>query len=152
MEPSQILGCYRAQACSRQWRGFLTALAGEFSDALPHGDLVRLMARLGARFAQAHPLGPVDTLEGFAAAANAVWSSIDWGLAAYEDGGDRLLIHHVASPLSAVLGAPEGWDTGFLEGAYRQWLRTAGMVPVLDVAHVPGEHPDLCTYMVSRVL
>lgn len=151
MEPSQMLGHYRSQACSRQWRGFLLALAEEFGTALPRSDLLRLMSRLGERFARTHALPQVDTLEALEAAANTVWSSIDWGQAAFEDGSDRLLIHHAASPLSAVLGAPEGWDTGFLEGVYRQWLRSAGMLSMLDVNHVPGNDPDLCTYAVSRV-
>ena len=50
-----------------------------------------------------------------------------------------------------VLGARAGWDTGFLEGVYRQWFRAAGMMSVLDVRYLQSDHPDVATYTLSRV-
>lgn len=151
MEPSRLLDYYRSQACSYQWRGFLAALAEELSGALSAEDLAKVMGRLGERFARERALPRVETLEALESEANAVWSSIGWGRAAFEDAGDRMFIRHAASPLAVVPGAPAGWDTGFLEGVYRQWLRSAGMIALLDVNPVPGDDPDVRVCMVSRV-
>ncbi|MGV8960525.1 MAG: cellulose biosynthesis protein BcsD [Stenotrophomonas sp.] len=151
MHSPELLDYYRAHACSRQWRLFLLALAEEFDSALPEAELARLMARIGERFAQAHGLPLAATLEELQAAANAVWSQIDWGCVVFEESVERVCIHHAASPLSAVLGGKVGWHTGFLEGVYRQWFRAAGMLPVLDIRHTPSELVDVSTYTLSRV-
>lgn len=151
MNPSALLDHYRANACSRQWQGFLLALSDEFDSALPEAELARLMARIGERFGRAHALPPVDTLEAMEQAANAVWSQMDWGWVVFEEAPEQVSIRHASSPLSALLGTKVGWDTAFLEGVYRQWFRAMGMVSVLDIRHQPGKGPDVSTYTLSRV-
>lgn len=151
MNSSAPLDYYRTHVCSRQWRGFLLALCEEFDSALPDAELARLMARIGERFGRAHALPAVATLEELQGAANAVWSSAEWGQVAFEELPEQVHIHHAASPLSALLGGRVGWDTGFLEGVYRQWFRAAGMVSVLDVRYLQSDTPDVATYTLSRV-
>jgi len=151
MNSSALLDYYRAHACSRQWRGFLLALCEEFDSALPDAELSRLMARIGERFGRDHALPVAATLEELQHAANAVWSATEWGQVVFEEAPEQVRIHHAASPLSAVLGARAGWDTGFLEGVYRQRFRAAGMMSVLDVRYLQSDHPDVATYTLSRV-
>lgn len=151
MNSAALLDHYRANACSRQWRGFLLAMSEEFDSALPDADLARLMARIGERFGRAHELPPADTLDALQAAANTVWSALDWGWLVLEEDAAQVRILHAASPLSAVLGGRVGWDAAFLEGVYRQWFRAAGMASVLDVRHAPGESQDVSIYTLSRV-
>ncbi len=151
MNSSDLLDYYRQQACSRQWRGFLVALADEFDSALSSAELERLMSRIGERFGRAHPLPAVETLSDLQDAANAVWSSTDWGRVKFDEQAEQVRIQHAASPLSTVLGARVGWDTGFLEGVYRQWFRAAGMVSVLDIRCIHSDKTDVAIYTLSRV-
>jgi len=50
------------QQCARQWRGFLQAMAVEFSAALPSDELRDLMQRIGVKFALQNPLPTCTTL------------------------------------------------------------------------------------------
>lgn len=113
--------------CSRQWRGFLAALGAEFASALPQQDLFMLMARVGMRFASAHPLAPSQTVEGLQAAMNQIWTAFDWGVVGLRQTQAGMEIWHRFSPLTAAFGEERGlWATGFLQGAYQQWLEAAG--------------------------
>jgi hypothetical protein len=123
MEPAHI---HRLQ-CSRQWRGFLTALAEEFVSALPPEELATLMARIGMRFAVEHPLPASDTVQGLQDAMNGVWNALDWGAVELSQSPGGMEITHRFSPLAAAFGEPHGaWATGFLQGAYQQWFDAAG--------------------------
>lgn len=123
MEPAHI---HRLQ-CSRQWRGFMAALAEEFVSALPSQELVTLMARIGMRFAAEHPLPASDTVQGLQDTMNRVWSALDWGVAELEQNPAGMEITHRFSPLAAAFGEPHApWATGFLQGAYQQWFDAAG--------------------------
>ena len=150
MNPTVPLDYYRARSCAPQWRGFVRALDEEFGQALGEADRFRLMARIGARFAQAHPLPVVASLDALQAAANAVWSMLDWGYASFEEGQDQVLVRHGASPLAVVLGGDSPLADGFLEGVYRQWFQAAGMSDGLDVRSAGAESPDVATYVLSR--
>ena len=150
VNPTELLDGYRELACARQWRGFLRAMAAEFDQALPEEESARLMARIGQRFADAHALPPVATVEALQAAVNAVWADCEWGWAAFEERPDQLRIVHAASPLAAALGGGR-WHHGFLEGAYRHWLRGAGMLAVLDVRHLATGNRDISIFGVGRV-
>jgi len=151
MDASLLLDHYRMQACSRQWRGFLQAMADEFADALPDAELARLMARMGERFALAHPLAPADDLAVLQAACNGIWSNLDWGSAQFSEQPGEVTIEHLGAPLSALLGAGASWAGGFLEGVYRGWFQAAGMLPGLDVQHLPGTSADVSRYVLARV-
>lgn len=150
MTPEGPLDYYRSQACVPQWRGFLHALGAEFEQALDPSDRARLMARIGARFAEAHPLPAVASLDALQAAANAVWSSLEWGYGSFEEQQDRVLIRHGASPLATVLGTGSACADGFLEGVYRQWFQAAGMSAGLDVRSGAAESADVSTFILSR--
>lgn len=126
-------------------------MATEFGQALPDEESARLMVRIGQRFADVHALPSVATVEALAASANAVWAECEWGWAVFEERSDHLRIVHAGSPLAVALGPDNGWHHGFLEGAYRHWLRGAGMLAVLDVRHVATENRDLSIFTVARV-
>ncbi len=151
MNPAELLDGYRDRSCARQWRSFLRAMAAEFGQALPDEESARLMARIGQRFADAHPLPPAATVQALQASVNAVWSECEWGWAAFEERHDQLRIVHACSPFAVALGPGNGWQHGFLEGAYRHWLRAAGMLAVLDVRHLATENRDLSIFTVARV-
>ena len=151
MDSSSLLDHYRAQACSRQWRGFLQAMADEFADALPDAELARLMARMGERFALAHPLVPADDLMGMQDACNRVWRELEWGSAQFSEAPEAVTIAHLGAPLVALLGGEAAWAGGFLEGVYRGWFRAAGMLPGLDVQQLPGASADVARYLLARV-
>ncbi|WP_024869995.1 cellulose biosynthesis protein BcsD [Pseudoxanthomonas suwonensis] len=150
MNLNNTLDYYRSQSCSPQWRGFLRALAEEVAQGLDEDDQARLMARIGRRFAQAHPLPKAATLQELQAHVDALWSSLDWGFAVFEEQPDQVVIRHVASPLAAVLGQTS-LATGFLEGVYREWFRAAGMSARLDVSTGATESPDVATFLLCRV-
>nr|WP_255681966.1 cellulose biosynthesis protein BcsD [Luteimonas sp. BDR2-5] len=151
MSASELLGYYRAHACPLQWRGFLCALGDEFEDALSDAELTLLMSRIGGRFAQAHPLPDVDTLDALQAALNAIWNARNWGYVVFEELPDRVLIRHGASPLASALGGERIWAAGFLEGAYREWFRAAGMLAGLDVRMAAPQSADVADFVLSRV-
>lgn len=151
MSSTEPLEYYRSHACAAQWRGFVRALGEEFERALGETDSARLMARIGERFAQAHPLPGAASLDALQGAANAVWSALDWGYAQFEEQPDRILIHHGASPLAAALGPSAGWSAGFLEGVYRAWFRAAGMPALLEVRATASASPDVATFVLSHV-
>ena len=151
MNSESLLDYHRGHVCSRQWSGFLVAMAQEFENALPEGELMKLMARIGVRFARANPLPQVETLEQLQLAANEVWQQSRWGAVSFHEDADQVLIYHLVSPLRVVLGTGAHWGAGFLEGVYRQWFKAAGMLSVLDIGFVPGDHPDISTYTLSRV-
>lgn len=151
MSASETLDLYRLQGCSLQWRGFVLAMAEEFRDALPEADVARLMARIGERFARAHPLPPVESLEALAVAANGVWAGLSWGAVRMEEGDSEVVIEHLAAPLSALLVNHGSWNMSFLEGVYRVWFREAGMLPSLDLEPGPGGSADVSRYVLRRV-
>lgn len=151
MPSVDALSVYREQACSRQWRGFLQALATEFEEALPAPELERLMSRVGERFAQVHPLPEVVSLEQLQQACNRVWSGLDWGEVVFEEGEMAVDIVHAGAPLGPAFGRLAGWPQGFLLGAYRHWLRAAGMLPGLDVRPADGGTEDVVHYRLARV-
>lgn len=123
IEPAYI---HRLQ-CSRQWRGFLAALAEEFASALPPEELATLMARIGMRFAAEHPLPANDTVQALQDAMNRVWDSLDWGMAELGQSSEGMEITHRFSPVAAAFGEPHAdWASGFLQGVYQQWFDAAG--------------------------
>ena len=151
MNPVELLEGYRERSCARQWRDFLRAMAVEFDQALPGGESARLMARIGQRFADVHVLPPAATVQALQASINAVWAECEWGWAVLEERPDQLRIVHAGSPFAAALGHGNGWHHGFLEGAYRHWLRGAGMLAALDVRHVATENRDISIFTIARV-
>ena len=122
MNPTELLDGYRERACARQWRGFLRAMAAEFDQALPEEESARLMARIGQRFADAHALPPVATVEALQAAVNAVWTDCEWGWAAFEERPDYA---HLARDLNMPIGSI-GPTRGRCLGKLRAALEAAG--------------------------
>jgi hypothetical protein len=126
--------------CSRQWRGFLQALAAEFTQALSNEELRELMFRVGERFACAHLLGPCATLSDLQQRMTDVWCNADWGSVTLVQQKEQLsIIHHCAPLLAGMDKSNIDWSLGFLQGAYQKWFDTAG-AGSLRVA--PGEPTD----------
>ncbi|WP_269509708.1 cellulose biosynthesis protein BcsD [Burkholderia sp. IMCC1007] len=121
-----ILEHFLERQVSLQWRGFLEALAGEFTDQLDRNELRHLMARVGMRFAAAHPLGPCESTDDLTAALNARWRDAQWGYAELSDERDFLRIVHYAAPLRALGNGHLAWSSAFLEGAYQGWFDSVG--------------------------
>ncbi|MBN3788761.1 cellulose biosynthesis protein BcsD [Burkholderia sp. Ac-20353] len=111
---------------SPQWRGFLEALANEFADQLDHDELRQLMARVGARFAAAHPLPHCESTNDLASALNAQWREVQWGYVELADERDFLRITHYAAPLRAFGDGALAWSPAFLQGAYQTWFDSLG--------------------------
>jgi len=130
----RLIDYYEAGHCSMQWRGFLHALANEFSDALPWHDLRRLMARIGARYASDYPLERYETLDEWCLAVNRCWQKNDFGFAVVRDQNRHLEIRHYGAPLFLAMGMDKAqWAVGFLEGVYYAWFVQAGMGTGLEV-------------------
>lgn len=126
--------------CSRQWRGFLQAMASEFKQALSSDELRELMFRVGQRFALAHPLTPCTTLSDLQLHMSQVWRDADWGWVTLVQQKEQLdILHHCAPLLSGMGQSNVDWSLGFLQGTYQQWFDAAGAGP-LRVA--PGEATD----------
>lgn len=141
---------YRARGCSRQWRGFVQAMAEEFAAELPAHELLTLMARIGLRFARVHPLEGGASLAEVESAANRVWSEQDWGLCRLSERADCVEIVHACAPINAALDAE--WSDGFLEGVYEGWFRQLGMLAGLAVRAVPPESADLRCFRLARAV
>lgn len=134
MPSDRLIDYYEESHCSMQWRGFIHALANEFSDALPWQDLRRLMARIGARFAADYPVESYENLDDWCLAANQSWRRNDFGYAVVRDQNRHLEIRHYGAPLLVAVGADKAkWAVGFLEGVYYAWFVQAGMGAGLEV-------------------
>jgi hypothetical protein len=121
-----LLDYYTRQQASTQWRAFLTALAQEFETQLETAQLRELMARIGVRFADAHPARACATLDDLASFFNTTWSSLDWGFVNLVEQDDYLAIEHFCAPLAAFGEAAGRWTPAFLQGAYQRWLDELG--------------------------
>lgn len=129
--------------CSRQWRGFLVAMADEFVSALPAQELATLMARIGVRFAAGHPLPACETVQGLQQEMNRVWDLLEWGWAELYQTGEGMEVVHHFSPLTAAFGQTQvPWACGFLQGVYQHWFAAAGAeglrVDVVSTADAQG--------------
>ena len=106
-----------------QWKAFLQNLANELVNVGTDGELHALAQRAGARFAEAHPLPPCETLDDIGNAMREAWTAIDWGWVDLFEQEDHLQIVHHCSPLVAGFGEQHaGWAVGYLEGAYQHWF------------------------------
>ncbi|WP_295930712.1 cellulose biosynthesis protein BcsD [uncultured Xanthomonas sp.] len=141
---------YRTHACSRQWRGFLRALAEEFAAELGAEDLALLMARIGRRFAAEHTVGACTTLQELEDAVNRVWDRLEWGYARFEEHADRVELLHAGSPLHIGLAGQAGGADGFLEGVYQAWFVQVGMSAGLGVRALSSGHEDLRRFVLAR--
>ncbi len=138
-----IIEYFTEQQCSRQWKGFLRAFAGEFATQLDEADLRALMRRMGARFAQDADidLAACRTLDDLQLAMGRVWVGLDWGWVELADRDQYLEIIHHCAPLLGAFGADaQRWSPGFLEGAYQAWFASvnAGQLEVRQATE-----PDL---------
>ncbi|WP_244828577.1 cellulose biosynthesis protein BcsD [Caballeronia sp. TF1N1] len=111
---------------SRQWRGFLGALAEEFEAQIGRAELRQLMHRVGSRFADARPLPQCDSTADLAHALNALWRDSEWGFVELADEREYLSIVHYCAPLPAFGASALAWTPTFLEGAYQHWLSGLG--------------------------
>lgn len=139
---------YRDRGCSRQWRGFVQAMADEFAAELPAHELPTLMARIGLRFARLHPLQESVSLVEVEAGANRIWSEHDWGMCRLLERTESVEILHACAPINVALDAD--WSDGFLEGVYEGWFRQLGMLAGLAVRVVPPESADLRRFRLAR--
>ncbi|WP_254459143.1 cellulose biosynthesis protein BcsD [Xanthomonas sacchari] len=142
---------YRTHACSRQWRGFLHALAEEFAAELGAEDLALLMARIGRRFAAEHPVGTCATLQDLEEAANRIWDRLEWGYVRFEEQADRLDLLHAGSPLHIGLAGQATGADGFMEGVYQAWFVQVGMSAGLCVRALSSANEDLRRFVLTRV-
>ncbi|WP_017159511.1 cellulose biosynthesis protein BcsD [Xanthomonas phaseoli] len=143
------LPLYRTRSCSRQWLGFVRAMAEEFGAELSEDDLALLMARIGRRFAREQRLAPCATLDDAQHAANAVWDRCDWGQCVLEEYADHVQIRHAGAPLSVALHGA-AWSDGFLQGVYEGRFRQLGMLAGLAVQSVPSDTVDVRRLVLAR--
>ncbi|MCS3746717.1 MULTISPECIES: hypothetical protein [unclassified Xanthomonas] len=143
------LSLYRTRSCSRQWLGFVRAMAEEFGAELPEHDLATLMARIGRRFAREHRLAPCIALDQVQQAANAIWDSCDWGQCTMDEHPDHVQIRHGGAPLSVALDGA-AWSDGFLQGVYEGWFQQLGMLAGLAVQSAPADTVDLRLFVLAR--
>jgi hypothetical protein len=151
MSSPELQTHFRSQACSRQWRGFLRALAQEFAAELSTQDMALLMARIGRRFAGAHPIGVCATLEQVQDAVNQIWDRMEWGYARLEEQADRVDVLHVGSPLQIAMAAEACGADGFLEGVYHGWFEQAGMLAGLGIRTLPVIEEDVRRFVLCPV-
>jgi len=140
---------FRSRGCSRQWLGFVRAMADEFAAELPGHELATLMARIGRRFAQRHPIGECVALDEVEAAANRIWHDIDWGQCRMSEQAGNVEILHAAAPLAVALSGTD-WSDGFLAGVYDGWFQQLGMLAGLSVAADAPSTPDLRRFLLGR--
>jgi hypothetical protein len=138
---STIVSYFAEQRPSAQWRDFLAALAEEFEIQFDTAQLRQLMARVGERFAAAHEVGPCGSLDVLAEALNAIWHEFDWGFVDLVETREHLTILHFCAPLDAFGPNSSAWAPGFLEGAYRYWLRALGAGSALSLNQMQMENP-----------
>lgn len=145
-DPSTL---FRSRGCSRQWLGFIRAMADEFAAELPEHELATLMARIGRRFAQRHPIGECVALGEVEAAANRLWSESDWGQCRMTEQAGSVEILHAAAPMAVALSGAE-WSDGFLAGVYDGWFQQLGMLAGLTVSASRPTAPDLRRFLLAR--
>ena len=134
---SESLDYLLQHQCSRQWKGFLSALATEFASQIDVGELRALMSRVGVRFGKMMALPVCTNIEDIQYAMNAVWHEMDWGWVEIEERDRALSISHFCSPLVVAFGKDmQPWTPAFLEGVYQQWLAALGASESLRVRQV----------------
>lgn len=125
------------QQCSGQWKGYLVALAAEFSEQLSVEDLRTLGRRIGARFAATTPLPDCRTLSEFEAGANVLWRERSWGYIELKEDADGLRVIHYCSPLPIAFGNEAlAWSPAFLEGVYASWFAASGAGELLKLTQI----------------
>lgn len=148
LDPSTL---FRIRGCSRQWLGFVRAMADEFAAELPEHELATLMARIGRRFAQGHPIGECLGLGDVEASANRIWGESDWGHCRMAEQADSVEITHAAAPLGVALPGMD-WADGFLAGVYEGWFQQLGMLAGLSVHADRPAAPDLRRLRLARAV
>jgi hypothetical protein len=134
---SESIDYLLARQCSRQWTGFLKALATEFSTQIDLSELRSLMNRIGTRFGVQTSLPPCVSVEEVQLAMNVIWRDMDWGWVEIEESDHALCIMHFCTPISAAFGQDmQDWTPAFLEGVYQQWLLALGASDSLRVRQV----------------
>ncbi len=129
------LAYYAERQVAPQWRGFLAALAGELFENVGAEASRGFLRQTGERMARTAPLPPTETLGQLHEAANTRLAELDWGLVAFEDKGQTLVIRHEAGPWRIAEDAEGLWPAAFaamLEGLYTGWLRDQGAGPSLS--------------------
>ncbi|MCC8394623.1 cellulose synthase [Paraburkholderia sp. MMS20-SJTR3] len=121
-----ILDYLLERQISPQWRGMLSALAGEFEAQIGRDELRQLMQRVGVRFAQAHPLPACGSTADLQQALNDYWRAMDWGYVELADEAESLRIVHYCAPLPAFGETALAWTPAFLEGVYQSWFSALG--------------------------
>lgn len=151
MDPS-IIEYLTDRQCSRQWKGFLGAMADEFGSQLDTNALRELMQRLGARFAAQFELAPCSTLDELQFAMSKVWVSLDWGWAMLDEQPDHIRIIHNCAPLRAAFGQDAlAWTPAFLEGVYQRWFLQQGAADALAVSQSSAPDDSGCIeYRLAR--
>jgi hypothetical protein len=121
-------------AGSRQWSGFLDAMATELSDFLGASDWDAFTHRSGVRFAMERPLPACETLEDMQSAMSRVWAEHQWGWVALHEHPRFLAISHYCAPLDPGASREHGvLVAGFLQGVYHHWFQTLGSGSTLRV-------------------
>lgn len=129
--------------CSKQWQGFLAALAAELEAQAAEDELRALMKRVGFRVVSDWPAFECGSLEELQSAVNAIWRDMDWGWVEMLDKGDHIKLAHHAAPLRAVFGdAALPWVSAVLEGVYGELFSRMGADDALAMQRLPAEPDD----------
>lgn len=138
---------YGVQACDRQWRDFLSALASELNSQMPADELRAFFFVVGKRIAEANPVQVGESLEQLETNLNQYFSSTQWGWVKIQDLHSSLEFLHSCSPLRAAFGdAAMEWCPALIEGIYSVWMKQLGAgddLQLRQVGHVDGASDTL---------
>ena len=134
----------RRRLVSRQWAGFLAALAGELTAMADSGGAAAFMRATGARIARQHSLGGLETLEALEEQINIVLTGMEWGWARLTAAEDHIVITHGACPNVLEHDVDQSWPPLMAEvlgGAYGAWLAAQGSPGATTVCRDPMARP-----------
>jgi len=142
--PADLMRYLALERVSVQWAGFLGAFSEELQAQLGSMASRDLLVRAGERFSLAHDLLGCGSLGEVESAVNQIWHRIRWGYAVFTDKGSSLLIEHYACPIPAAMQLEPHFASGFLEGAYAGWLKSAGAPSDLKLVCTTGANQPMC--------
>lgn len=116
------------------WDVVCAVLTEDLSERMSVVEMRALMHRAGARLARRLPLGACATLPELECSINRRLAECRLGEVRILDRDDAIVFQHQGGTLDAVLGiASRPWAPALLEGAYEQWMRSAGAGRALEV-------------------
>jgi len=116
------------------WDAVCAVLTEDLSERMSVVEMRGLMHRAGVRLARRLPLAHCATLPELERSINLRLAECRWGVVRILDRDDAIVLLHQGGSFDGVLGvASRPWAPALLEGAYEQWMRSAGAGRALEV-------------------